>query len=681
MAEATGTSKSWFDTIYQFRQTSFDAMIIASDPQSQLAQYMGSRNDQVNVARYEPVPQTLDQSVLFSSTSIPNRREMLNDTALPCGLLLSPFDRPVLTTSSFDYYPPRCAHCSAYLNIYCRLEEHPVHHWVCAVCRHSNSIDSGTKGVRSIWEVKHGLGWWATDAYRTVLASDLYDIKRRRASPQTSSAAGTAVTVDSRGGGISDPISSSNVLADEQTTTTTTTTLTSNALDQGTNAMYIFIVDENLPRSELTIIQQALRQLHSNISGTAQIALISCAKVVSIYEMATSTTGVVTATAHTSAKLIYGGQSLSSSDSFALKLKKKLFMDTVASGAEKFMQSFQSIISASSRGGSAPETAPIALGVAIECALSFISTSVDRSGTGSNSNGGRLFVFLSGVPSFGPGALSMSARVAAERSNELDAQNSVAKDYYTQLGQRAYQKSVAIDLHLCGFHAFASRYLTPLCMPTGNIFITHELNDIDRSDMTYRNMLNAINKHCGVYSRLDVHCPEAISLTHIIGPTVKASGKQLPEHALDVDDKIGNTDKYASFELTSHQQDITYALYYELQEDVPQDYIHIQFVVRILDDNYNRILRVITKRIKTTGNFDKYLNTLDLNVMAVLQTKKIVLAAGKAETTQTNGESFDYQDELDKQLKTIAKKCAKVQRGWFSKTVTIPEKIKQYIRL
>ncbi|EFA78127.1 hypothetical protein PPL_08776 [Heterostelium album PN500] len=540
------TSENWFDTIAKYRDNSHDLLMAALHPQYDLAQYYDTNN---MLANKVAAPHTLDQSVLFASYALPNRMEMLNNSQLPMGLLLSPFDRPVLTPKSTDFYPPSCSKCHAYINIYCKLEKkqsqssqsassssssislHGNPYWICAVCRHSNPIDSGTKGVRSIWEVKQGLGWWATDHFQTVLQSDHYDIKKRKKFNTTITTTVPTDPISSPQHNESDSIStvidngSGSVVTDVNTATTTAST-----------------VAPNSPQSFAK---------HPNI--------------VSLYEMSSSSN------LFSAAKVIYGAQekdvSRIDSSGWLAKVSTEL---------------------------------PIAHG------------------------DGRSVCIVVG-----------SLGVVAWRRNRV----------CSDTGERIHCKQ-----------------WTYLCVPTSGT-----------------KLWTGFDPDSGIYSRLDIHCPEQVNLTHLIGPTTKVNEQQL--FISDIENKSTSGFCSVSVELTNMQQDVALSIFFELQEDIPQDYLYFQFVVHLLDHSENRILRVITKRIKTTGNFNRFIDSLDLNVCSVLFSKKLILDSIKSSSSNSDqDEYFNFYDRFDKQLKSISQKCSNIEKGWFRNTVTIPDTIKQFIK-
>ncbi len=72
-----------------------------------------------------------------------------------------------------------------------------------------------------------------------------------------------------------------------------------------------------------------------------------------------------------------------------------------------------------------------------------------------------------------------------------------------------------------------------------------------------------------------------------------------------------------SFDLCSCRPDSTLTLYYNLEEDIPRDYIYFQFIIRYVDvTTRTYVTRVSTRRVRTTGNVQTYARAIDWKVRA-----------------------------------------------------------------
>lgn len=101
----------------------------------------------------------------------------------------------------------------------------------------------------------------------------------------------------------------------------------------------------------------------------------------------------------------------------------------------------------------------------------------------------------------------------------------------------------------------------------------------------------------------------------------------------------------------SVQPRLCYAISYELLDDVVEDFVHFQFVVKFINlqnqwyvNNCSHrvtnvfldssITQVNTFRLETTGNTKTFLQSVDVDVMAVLIGKQLVLKARKTEDVE-----------------------------------------------
>eukprot|EP01132_Coremiostelium_polycephalum_P005201 gene5201-6477_t len=672
-----------------------------------------------------------NQNVFLSSLLIPNRHELLNkESQLANGVLLSPFYHPITSPAAQEYYPPQCKKCYAFINMYCRLDGSfsvleqqlvsPIKQqqqrskiqqqdllppsWICSICYTRNMIDSGRTGVRSILDVTQGLGWWNSNNsfQKTVFSTEHYDIRLKKKASNSGTAKEeeeeeedddsdeeyTNSTISGDSIPSTPPNSTPKIAPTNPSTTTNTLEL------QAKHQIYHFIIDENISVSDLELIENSIKRLIQELPDGTQISLISFSKNISIYEL-NSTKSPESKLLFNTAKVIGGLDSLNSNYKYDLKLKRKLYLETLLKNnstdeqqieqqkeqpirGEKFLQSFKSIIETAENNGESVvyESKPISLGTAIECALSLSPSSYN--------NGGRMFIFLNGAPRYGPGALPTFLDIMdgsvnttgnidlSPMATDVDTQMEQAKLYYTELGERAYKHQLAIDITMIGYNDFNAAAFVPLCFPSGYLHSSFQVQENDRSDAIYRNMKYAILKNSGLYAQLDIHSPEALQLTRVIGPTIDTE----PRYEFDFPTPTKSKDRYPSFLISNLQQDTCFSIYYALQEDIPYDYIHIQFVIHLLDQSNRKISRIITKRIKTTGNYDKYLASVDLNVCSILLSKKVTLESLKSrENSQTK-----IQIDFDKEAKKSTLNSCIIQKGWFRNSIIVPNEINKFVK-
>ncbi|KAN0032421.1 hypothetical protein ACTFIV_006315 [Dictyostelium citrinum] len=679
----------------------------------------------------------MDQSVLSSSTLIFNRHDQFNKSNLPNGFLLSPFYHPISTPTSYDYHPPQCDSCYSYVNIYCKLNK-PLEvtsdsksnnnsnnnkskkgntsslSWTCSICLNENFIDDGKSGVRNILDVVKGLGWWSTNHYKSVFSSETYDIKIKKRKSYKSKSIGSLID-----NGIDDDVVDENEINSENNNNDNNN---NGKISNNNNSSYIFIIDENISTTDLREINESIRLLTKELPDKSNVGIITFSKNISIFEMNSINNDEKSKESllgFNSAKLVSGGNSLSQ-QKHQLKRRRKLYLETIEDNkaidhdkdsqvnkerTPKLNSILTSLLETFENNGDQVvyESKPISLGVAIESAMSLIGDEVE--------NSSRFFVFLNGSPDYGPGSIpkiqsGLFVNASSIGTNNSDGSNyddngsgfnlsteehaqlNNAYQYYEHLGEKAYNYGIAIDITLIGYNNFESKVISKLCKPSG--FMTSSLEAShgrngqavkgERAKILFSNMNNAIIKNSGIFGQLDIHTHDSVSLTHLIGPTINNSDiknnrliQSFNKHLENDEDQLISTDqvndRYTSFIISNLQQDICFSVYYNFQEDIPLDYIHFQFVIHLIKANGVKISRVITKRFKITGNFDRFLSSLDLKVTTTLLAKKLILQSLK-------NQSSNIQFELDKQVKKICLSCSKIEKGWFRKSIIIPDIIK-----
>ncbi|EGC39389.1 hypothetical protein DICPUDRAFT_45211 [Dictyostelium purpureum] len=707
--------KDWFKEILNYQQQNNQ---LHSNQDQDITQYIKNHNQfrmnenyQKKSFTQEELKSNLDysainQSVLASSILMLNRADQFNKTNLPNGFLLSPFHQPITTPQSYDYQPPQCKSCFSYINMYCELKDgkdkknNSNRKWICSICKTSNDI------------LETNNGWWKTQHYKSVFSSETFDIKIRKNKhsqvKKLNNKNPTKSIIDQDNYEEED---------DEDDEYFSQRQQNQQSSDQEASAehsnIYLFLIDENISTTDLKDINKSIRLLIKDLPNNSKIGLLTFSKNISIFEMSAisvnekSQEGLLS---FNSTRLVGGRASLDRSNKYEIQRKRRLYLETILdSGIEerspKLNLVLNSLLETFENNGTSVvyESKQISLGVAIECALRIVK--------GQNVNSGRFFVFLNGAPDYGPGAIPRSDDAlfincsSGKRKNVTTEEKAIlnnALQYYEALGEKAYRSGFAIDLQLIGYNNFETKILAPLCRPSGIMSCSLDVHSVSnnkyqtRSNILFENMNNAIIKNSGIFGQLDIHVPEFLNLTHLIGPTINpasvsnnkkgASQEQFIEkeqdfiYAEDVDN-----DRYTSFVISNLQQDICFSIYFNLSEDIPFDHIYVQFVTHLIKSNGIKITRVITKQIKVTGNFEKYLSSVDFKVIATLLSKKIILQSIKdqqPDSSDTGSIANTTQFELDKQLAKITLSCSKVEKSWFfKKTVIIPDLIKSFINL
>ncbi|KAF2074194.1 hypothetical protein CYY_004480 [Polysphondylium violaceum] len=732
----------WFDNIIEYQKENLSHQSNNIDQQRLFTQqysekrsfYLNEDNNSHTTPTTDPtVLKDFNQNVFSSSLTIYNRHQQFNNSSIPNGFMVSPFYYPIITPTSYQYSPPRCKSCNSFINIYCKLtssssssstststnstastnkqtQQQTIKkdQWKCSICHFENIIDDGKSGVRNILDVVTGLGWWNTDHYKSVFSNESFDIKKKKSDPVDNSTSFhqqqhlTGMSIDE------------SLLPTTATATNNRSTYLSATGDKPLYNTYFFLIDENISTKDLDIIRQSIQRFIKELPTNTFISLITFSKNISIYELhsSSSTADNSNNILFTSARLIGGSQSLPLDYKRDLKAKYRKYFERVDKDGQVrlFDAAFTSIVENSENNGDQVvyESKPISLGVAIECSLALVPTQ--------ELINGRMFIYLNGSPDYGPGAVPLkfsgsSSVFSNDQTMEEQLMLNNAYIYYKELGIKSYHKGISIDLSFMGYNDFSCPTLLGLTQPSGFINYSLPIQDNDRVSMLYDNLKNSVDKNTALYAKLDIYKPEFVELTHIIGPTIDKesnNNKDYPNYFKSFNQDIFKNDNQqqqqqddqdnqeTGFIISNLQQDICFSIYYKTLEDIPNDYVCFQFVTNIINQNGERISRVITKRIKTTGNFDKYLSSLDFNVISILLSKRIVLESLKLLSQPSSSSSQPKQKQLllnqtisqylqyqlDKQLGSIVLSCSKVEKGWWfgRKTVTVSDRMKSFIR-
>jgi hypothetical protein len=82
---------------------------------------------------------------------------------------------------------------------------------------------------------------------------------------------------------------------------------------------------------------------------------------------------------------------------------------------------------------------------------------------------------------------------------------------------------------------------------------------------------------CGRNGLLEIHCSESIRISHIIGPAINSKeGERQLEHILS---HLPSASASVC-SISSVQPRASFSILYELREDIIQDFIHFQFILK-----------------------------------------------------------------------------------------------------
>eukprot|EP00026_Physarum_polycephalum_P002452 Phypoly_transcript_02458.p1 GENE.Phypoly_transcript_02458~~Phypoly_transcript_02458.p1 ORF type:complete len:897 (+),score=111.23 Phypoly_transcript_02458:48-2738(+) len=392
--------------------------------------------------------------------------------------------------------------------------------------------------------------------------------------------------------------------------------------------VFIFVIDANITQSDTQGIRESILATIASLPPNAQIGILTFARVVSVYKL--------THIAPVSADAIPGNASLEEFERSQLRDKRDMFIVDIEHARRHLSSVLHCIVSSApqdtrrgvksnTKKAHAPEPRR-ATGAAIEVALALSA----EQGVADNP-AGHVIVFTNGGPSYGPGALPLND-TEVEGSHQLEH----AHEFFKNLGQKAARTNTSVTF-LCGGAAnFHTPTLHTVCLPSGGSLLL--LRDFMNSSL--HSNLQLITTRCtGRNGIFDVRTSESVQLTRIIGPSSPIP-KFDPEGEIPTEGT--NTCYMASVIPTQ-----SFSIFYEPVEDIVADYVYFQFVTRYTTHDNTRIVRVVTRRVGTTGNIKTFLSSLDLDVSFVLLSKRLVLSARKGL------DSDDVTRELDKSFKDI----------------------------
>ncbi|PRP79247.1 hypothetical protein PROFUN_13040 [Planoprotostelium fungivorum] len=251
---------------------------------------------------------------------------------------------------------------------------------------------------------------------------------------------------------------------------------------------------------------------------------------------------------------------------------------------------------------------------------------------------GRVTLFISGHPNFGPGSLPSILDDSREGRRYFLEQ---ADEYYRKLTITASDMDLAIDI-ICG--DMGVPMLNRLCLGTGGtILLQREMEE----QQLKKNLVKGIHRVVGIRGVVDVMCNRGLRLTHVIGPS---SASQIqPEQENDSPYRI-------TIPLSSVQPRTSLTLLYDIESDLHRDNIDFQFSVSFTNSHNQRVLRVVTHRVPTTGSEEQYIASIDGDITAVMISKMMCAQARKQIDHRNNTAA------VEQSVVKILRGCGKVSR-------------------
>jgi len=386
---------------------------------------------------------------------------------------------------------------------------------------------------------------------------------------------------------------------------------------------YIFVLDANIQEKQMSSITSSIAEVISKLPDEARIGFLMFSNYISLYEMTTrsfASCEVYSGTQSPNDKLL---QTLHDSGKYLVELKR----------SREAATTILKVLSSQKRATQAnPQRA---LGVAIQYALGLIQGSkgdlVDN--RYENAVGGKVFVMLSGCPNCGPGGVSE----VFSQEQEVDYRVDQATQFYRKQAALAATYNFSIDIYCIGLKTFRVRLLQHLVLSNGGTVVL--IKDAEDSQLG-KDLVLSVFKTLGRSGSFSLVTSQGIGVSHIIGPAIGSSSK------------LSETSGPNHCVVAAVQSDISFAVFYYLEEELLQDSIHFQFVLKFINHSNQRIIRVITQKVHTCGqSAEEFLKSIHPEVLSVLQAKKLVLEARKQPLHQLES----VVAKLDKFVKQIQK--------------------------
>lgn len=510
----------------------------------------------------------------LSSYAIPNEMAVANRSPLPLGMLFSPAVHLHPAPPRYHANLQHCARCQTMINSYCRIlpptTPNGQQQWVCALCQKQQPFRS------EINQFIQPMPLQTADGAPTPISAPMpAEVALRVIETVTPSSANAAILPPSvfpasiRGVDVGHPRST------------------------GAGLNYIFLIDRTIPKSDFADLKRRLTSVVKSLPPDAGLALLTFSNTVTIYDL--SQVGVA-------ATSVLAGDSSPTIEALEEFIQERgILLTRVSKAVDTFLDCMESLEQSSTTVDQQKLLNPRAMGPAVEWSTAIVQAGreYDRIAASSPSSSSssrigsfcftQLVVLTSGPPDFGPG----------ETTFEVDThENRLAKQYYTDLGERARSSHLQIDYLTHGMGNFSVPIVRKLVSPTGGSVYMHKCFD----ETFESDLRGCLYRAIGYDGRVEINFSSGIKIMRVIGgvaqietdvqlaPTTTAT--QTPntnsdETPNDEDEKNGSESvSHIRLHLANCRPDESIAIYYGLKEDLPQDYVFIQSVFTYTDWNH-----------------------------------------------------------------------------------------------
>jgi len=519
-----------------------------------------------------------DPYVGLSASKVPNQKAVANVGSLPLGAMVSPFAEAGAGPVVLRRDPVRCARCLAFVSGFCKVDGRSGG-WTCCFCgEDNNDALLASEDLSSYPEL--------------MITSVDYHL-------MSGGLGAAAYGGDGDGGG-------------------------------GEPTPVVFLIDECLDDDEVAALRASMLKVVRSLPGATRVGIATYAASVAVYDLS-----VTSGTA--SAEVVPGTRSPTPADLHSLLYGTGTFLAPLATCMPAVEAVIGSLRPAASAAGPVAGR-PRCLGPALETAAALLKRGggvgaaggggggAGAAGAASAEGGGRVLVCTGGPATRGPGGIGVD-----EDSELFDFEEAAAKTYIAELSSTVASLAVSVDILAGGRAAVGAMRLAPLADASGGAILL--LEDFGGSFVS--NASAAARRAAGRGAALSVRTSPGVSCTRVIGAAeamsaesaAAATAPSLPALTRDGEINLPVRDTTDVFRLKSTDPSLGLAVFLEFTEDLPADFVYLQFVVWHCRPTGERVARCMTRRVPTTGSQRAYLRAVDAPVAALLAAKKAALDA------------------------------------------------------
>ncbi|XP_057964177.1 protein transport protein SEC23 A [Malania oleifera] len=395
--------------------------------------------------------------------------------------------------------------------------------------------------------------------------------------------------------------------------------------DSRLSAPVVLVIDECLDEPHLQHLQGSLHAFVDSLPPTTRIGIILYGRTVSVYDFSEDSTA--------SADVLPGSKSPAQESLKALIYGTGVYLSPLHVSLPVAHSIFSSLRPYKLN---TPEVSrDRCLGTAVEVALAIIQgPSAEMSRGIIKRSGGniRIIVCAGGPNTYGPGSVPHSYN----HPNYPHMEKTALK-WMQHLGHEAYRHNTVVDILCAGTCPVRVPVLQPLAKASGGVLVLHD----DFGEAFGVNLQRASTRAAGSHGLLEVRCSDDILITQVVGPGEEAHS--------DTRETFKN-DASLSVQMLSVEETQCFSLSMESKGDIKSDYVYFQFAIQYSNAYQADISRVITVRLPTVDSVSGYLESVQIEVAAVLIAKRTLLRA------KNSSDAIHMQATIDERIKDIALK-------------------------